>query len=94
MDVDHLPAGDEGVDRRIVNQHDIDIAGAQPRRFDQRIGHVAQQCLGFRIAQNALRHGRLRHQRGGRQECDQTDQGTVKRGHVGDMLAFRGLNVS
>jgi hypothetical protein len=62
MDVDDLAAGDEGVDRRIVDHGDLDIVGAEAGGLDQRTRHVAQQLLGLGVAQDRLRHRRPRRQ--------------------------------
>ena len=103
VEIDHLPACNEGVDRRVVDQHHVDIAGPQPRRLDQRIGKVAQQRLGLRIAQDALRHRGLGGQRESDQQRDESGQSAPQRkvrrdaGEVRDhagMLAPGGLNVS
>ena len=61
-----LPAGDEGVDAAVADQHDLDIARIEPGGTDQRFGHVGEQRFGLRIAQDAdaLRARGLRqHQR-------------------------------
>ena len=50
VQIDDLPACHKGVDRRIVDQHHIDIARLQPGRFDQGRGNLVQKRLGFRIA--------------------------------------------
>ena len=57
VDVDHLPAGHEGVDRIVVEQDDRDVFGPQPRRGDDRPGDVAEPGLGLGVAQDFLRHG-------------------------------------
>ena len=65
VDVNDLPARDEGVDRWIVDQNDVDILRVQPGGLDQWPGHIAQQCLGFGIAQDGLGGGGLnRHDQG------------------------------
>ena len=65
MDIDDLAARDEGVDRRIVEHHDLEIAGRQPRRLGQRRGHIVEQRFGFGVTQDRLRGGGLqRDQRG------------------------------
>ena len=98
MDIDHLSARHEGVDRRIVDEHDIDIAGAQACRLHQRFGHVLQQCLGLGIAQDALRHGRLGCEREGQQAGErprrEADEEAGSSHHGDATLALRGLNVS
>ena len=74
MDIDRLAAGDEGVDRRIVDQHDIDIARIEPGGGDQRRRHVVQQGLGLGIAQHRLRSDRL-----GGESADGGQQGKMTR---------------
>jgi hypothetical protein len=70
MDIDDLPAGDEGVDRGIVDQHDADIGGREPRRDDDLPRHVGEQRLGLRIAQDRLRRGGLDPEQQSRRERD------------------------
>ena len=65
MDVDGLPAGDEGVDRVVVDQHDLDVARVEPGRLDERRRHVGEHRLGLGIAQDRLRGGGLRPEQGG-----------------------------
>ena len=60
MDIDRLPARHEGVDRRIVDQDNIDIVGLKAGRLDQRFGDIVEKGLGFRIAQDRLGSGGLR----------------------------------
>ncbi len=68
MDIDRLPARDEGVDRPVIDQNQLDIAGFQFARLDQRGGHVVEQGLGLGIAQDRLRRHRLQNdQRAGQQ---------------------------
>ena len=59
MDVDGLAARDEGVDRIVVDQDDLDVARRQARRLDQRRGHVGEHRLRLGIAQDRLGIGRL-----------------------------------
>ncbi len=88
VNVDRLPAGDEGVDRRIVDQHDLDIAGLEAGSLDQRRSHVVEQRLGLGIAQDRLRRRGLRdHQR---EHRDQREESGEER-HC-PLLAVRGLN--
>ncbi len=64
MDVDPLAARDEGVDRGIVDQHDLDVDRARgPEASISGRGYVVQQRLGLGVAQDRLRRGRLRDQR-------------------------------
>jgi hypothetical protein len=63
VDIDRLPARDEGVDRAVVEQHDIDVARFEAGGLDQRRGDVAEQRLGFGIAQHRLRRRRLHRER-------------------------------
>ncbi len=75
VDVDDLPAGDEGVDLPVADQHDPDILGLKPGRDDQRPGDFAQEGLGFGIAQDLLGPGRLRPgEERQRHEHEQTDE--------------------
>jgi hypothetical protein len=60
MDVDDLPAGNEGVDALVVDEDDLHVFGPEPRRCHDRTGHVAEQHLRFRIAKDRLGGGRLR----------------------------------
>ena len=64
LDVDHLAAGDEGVDLRVVDQDDLDACRVEPGGLDQRPGHVAEQQLGLAVAQDRLRRGRPRRGEG------------------------------
>ena len=58
MDVDDLAAGDEGVDRLVVDEDDLDVLGPEPGRLDERPRHVAEQRLGLGVAQDRLRRRR------------------------------------
>ncbi len=84
MDIDDLPARDEGVDRGIVDEDDLDIFRLQPRRFDQRRGHLGQHGLALGIAQDRLRERRARgedRQRGKREdECQKAVEGSHRIG--------------
>ena len=80
MDIDRLPAGNEGVDRAVVEQHDIDVAWIEPGRLDQRGRHVAKQRFGFRVAQHLLRHDRLHRQGQGHDGRTQRSQGPAQAG--------------
>ena len=59
VDIDDLPAGDEGVDLGIVDQHDLDVGGVEPGGLDQRARHVAEQQFGLAVAQDRLGGGWL-----------------------------------
>ena len=74
MDIDRLAAGDEGVDRWIAHQHNFDVAGCKPRRLDQRRGQVVEQGFGLGIAQHRLRRRRLRDQRKGGEDREETSE--------------------
>ncbi len=54
MQIDHLSAGHEGVDGRVVHQHDVDIAGFEAGCLHQRGRHLAHQRLGLCVAQDRL----------------------------------------
>ena len=71
MDIDNLPARDEGIDRAIVDEDDIDIFGLQPRRLDQRSRDFVEEGFGLGIAQNGLSGDRLRREHGGGKESEQ-----------------------
>ena len=77
MDIDDLPARDERVDRRVVDQHDANVVRRQPRRDDDRARHVGQQRLGLGIAQDRLRGGGLDpQQQSGREQGEDTLHGS------------------
>ena len=59
VDIDSLPACHKSVDRFVIDQHELDIAGLQLAGLDQRGGHVLEQFLGLGIAQDRLRGDRL-----------------------------------
>ena len=84
VDIDDLPARHEGVDRRVVDQDDLNVPRSQPCRLRQRFRHFLQQRLGFRVTQDGLRGGRLGHQRHGGQQCNQ----------AGEQAHVRSLSVS
>ncbi len=63
VQIDRLPRGHEGVDRGVVDENDVDIAGFETGRLDQRRGEFAEEILGFGIAQDRLRRHRLGRQR-------------------------------
>ena len=52
LDVDDLPAVDEGVDLGIVEQDDLDAVRVEPGRLDQRPGNVLEQQLRLAVAQD------------------------------------------
>ena len=76
LDVDPLPACNKGVERRIVDQHDLDRARTQACGFGQRIDQVLQQRFGLGVAQDALRSGRLRSEGNGREAGDHAGEKT------------------
>ena len=65
MDIDHLPARNERVDRPITDHNDVEALWIEPCSGDQRRRHVAEQRFGFRIAQDRLRQHRLGNESGG-----------------------------
>ena len=87
MNIDCLPARNEGVDGGIIDQNDVDIRRLQPGSFDQRFGYFVEELLGFRIAQHALCGDRLRGQHGGGENCEQAGE----KAH-NPVLRPRGLN--
>ena len=92
MDINNLPSGHESVDRGIVDQDDLDIFRFKLGGFDQRTRHIAQQCLGLRIAQNGLRGDRLKRQReSGEKRKESSGEGTIE-GHIDTLLTPLGLN--
>jgi len=57
VDIDGLAAGDERVHFLVVEQHDLDVVGRQPRGDDDRPHHVAEELLRLGVAQHGLRGG-------------------------------------
>ncbi len=80
MDIDNLPARDEGVDVLVIDEDDLDVARLQPCGLNDRRGHIVEQFFGFRVAQNALRlRGAGHHQAGEReQESGKTGESALK----------------
>jgi sugar phosphate isomerase/epimerase len=91
VDIDRLTSGHEGIDRTIVDEHDIDIARREPGCLDQGRRHLLQQGLGFRIAQDRLRLGRSRRKRDGCKQGETTGEQEGGKAH-GRMLAHLVLN--
>ena len=52
LDIDHLARRDEGVDLVVLEQDDLDAAGVEPGRLDQRLRHVAEQQFSLAVAQD------------------------------------------
>ena len=67
VDVNDLPARHERVDRRVAEQHHIDIARVEPGGADYRRRQFAQHRLGLGIAQHRLGQRGL-HAKGERQQ--------------------------
>ncbi len=101
MEVDRLSARDESVDRRIVDQHDVDIVLLEARSLDQRGGNLVEKGLGLGVAQHALRCGRLNRERqrgdacgkacGG--ACRHAAQSVQERRHFHPMFSPPALNL-
>jgi hypothetical protein len=70
VDVDGLAAGDERVDRIVVDQDDFYVAGREASCLDERVGHLREHGFGFGVAENRLCVGGLRPQEeGGGRGC-------------------------
>jgi len=52
IDEDTVTVGDEGVEYRLVDNGDLDILFLKARSAQDRLGVVAQQLLGLRVAQD------------------------------------------
>ena len=59
MQINSLTAGNEGIDRFVVDQDDIDIGRFKPGCADQRFGNFIEKSLGFGIAEDRLGMGWL-----------------------------------
>ena len=81
MDIDDLPTRHEGVDGRIIDQHDVDILGLEPGGLDQRGRNLVEEGLGLGIAQDRLRSDRLGHEHG---RCEDGEQ-AGKKAHRGEL---------
>ena len=72
MDVDDLPARDEGVDVALVKQDDSDILRLEPGGLDDRPRQLAQHGLGLGVAKDRL--GRRGLKNGGKAERQKHQQ--------------------
>ena len=64
---EHAPAGNEGVEARIVDQHDVDAGFGQAGRLEDRPRVVAHQRLDLGVAHH--RRALLRHRGGQGGQC-------------------------
>jgi len=85
IDINDLSARNKSIDRIIADQHDIDRFRVEPGSGDHRPGHVAKQRLGLGVAEDRLRHRRLRNER----HCDQRRDQTSKDSHHASRDAAR-----
>jgi len=66
VDVDGLPAGDERVDRFVVDKDDFHVARREPGRLDERVRHLREHGFGFGVAEDRLGlEGRRPEEEGG-----------------------------
>ena len=74
VNVDNLSTRHKCVNRPVVDQDDIDMRGIQPCCLYQRRRNFFEKGLGFRIAQNGLRHCRLHTQSECKDDCNDSPQ--------------------
>ena len=80
MDIDRLAARHESVDRRVIEEDDVDIVGFQTGSFDQRGGNLFEESLRLGVAQDRLGSDGLRREHGGGKHGEQAGNQTHWRG--------------